>query len=207
MDARIYDEGYFERGRETGKSLYERYRWLESLTVPMVKCIVSHLGITTGDKILDFGCAKGFVVKAFRLLGYQAWGVDCSQWAIDNADEAVKGFVECGTRAYGSFDWVIAKDVLEHVADVEECIDSLMGHARKGVFAVVPLSIWDNTPYMVAEYELDVTHIHRLCLSSWAKMFMRPGWSVEARYRLEGCKDNYSQWDRGNGFLVARRLS
>ena len=31
-----YDEDYFLRGKQTGKSLYEDYRWLPELTRPMV---------------------------------------------------------------------------------------------------------------------------------------------------------------------------
>ena len=57
-----YDADYFLRGKETGKSLYENYRWLPDLTTPMVCSIISHLGIRSGDTILDFGCAALNVV-------------------------------------------------------------------------------------------------------------------------------------------------
>lgn len=201
-----YDEDYFLRGKEKGVSLYENYRWMPDLTIQMVKRIVEHCGIDKKDTILDFGCARGYVVKAFRQLGHIAYGIDVSKWAIENQDPEVDQFVMCDTEFAGEYDWVVAKDVLEHVPEVEQTIDNLMSGANKGVFVVVPLSLFNGEPYIVADYEKDVTHLHRLCLSSWAKMFMRPGWSVEARYLLDGVKGNYAKWERGNGFITARRI-
>lgn len=206
----MYDADYFLRGRATGKSLYEDYRWLPDLTIPMVRTIISHLGIGYSDTVLDFGCARGYTVKAFRKMGYCAYGEDVSEWAIANCDPEVRGFVFLlgdGTYYVESVDWVVAKDVLEHVPKVNTAVDDLLSTTRKGVFAVVPLSSIDGDQYVVPEYEKDVTHVHRLTLATWVEMFLRPGWSVEASYRVPGVKDNYAKWERGNGFITARRLT
>ncbi len=204
----MYDADYFLRGKETNKSLYTDYHWLPDLTIPMVCSIISYLGIKYGETILDFGCARGYIVRAFRELGYEAWGHDISAWAIANADENVKEYITTGESALFSsnIDWVIAKDVLEHVPRVSAVITTLLKAARVGVFAVVPLSMFDGLPYVVADYEKDVTHIHRLCLSSWARLFMRPGWSVTACYAVPGVKQNYAQYEWGNGFIVCGRV-
>lgn len=206
-----FDADYFLRGRQTGKSLYENYRWLPKLTIPMVRAIIRHCGINPHHAVLDFGCARGYVVKAFREVGYEARGVDVSEWAIRNADEETKPYLQW---TYDSpplraeeFDWVIAKDVLEHVEFVVDQVELLQRCAHRGVFAVVPLSDVDGQPFTVPEYECDVTHLHRLTLASWARMFMRPGWRVEAAYRVVGVKDNYAEIPTGNGFLTARRLT
>lgn len=209
MDPSIYNADYFDRGKQSGLSLYENYRWKPELTIPMVQTMIAHLGITKDHSILDFGCAKGFTVKAFRGLGYRAFGTDVSEWAIANADEEVRDYCflpQETPKGEKIIDWIIAKDVLEHVPNVQETVDDLMASARVGVFVVVPLSLFDGQPYVVADYEKDVTHIHRLCLSSWAKMFMRPGWTVTGRYMIPGVKDNYAGWEWGNGFLIARRI-
>lgn len=212
MSRKDYDADYFLRGKESGKSLYEDYRWMPTLTVPMVARLVIHLGLTGKEAILDFGCARGYVVRAFRELGFEAYGVDVSAWAIENADESVKSFVFGDVDGLGlpvwnrePVDWIIAKDVLEHVDKPRNAVDWMMERATQGVFAVVPLSETDNRRYVVADYELDLTHIHRLTLATWVGMFLRPGWVVEAGYRIEGVKDNYAKWVLGNGFITARR--
>ena len=206
-DGSVYDEDYFLRGRVSGKSLYSDYRWLPDLTTPMVSAIVAHCGITPTDLVLDFGCARGYAVRAFREMGYDAWGYDISQWAIANADEVAKPYliVNDSTLLSESFDWIVAKDVLEHIQPVADVITGLMEIATKGVFAVVPLSVADGLLYVVPEYEQDVTHVHRLTLASWGRMFARPGWTVEMSYRVRGVKDNYASHKLGNGFLTARR--
>ena len=207
----MFDEDYFLRGKETGKSLYRDYRWLPELTIPMVCSIIGHLGIKHDDTILDFGCARGYVVKAFREMGYHAYGFDISEWAVENSDLDVRPYLTCckglmlNTTTYN---WIIAKDVLEHIPTVSDTITRLLEVASTGVFAVVPLSAVDGNKYVVRCYEKDVTHIHRLTLSSWVSIFARPGWSVEASYRVKGVKDNYwrPMFKLGNGFITARRV-
>ncbi len=209
MDTSIYSEAYYLRGKAEGLSLYENYRWMPEATRPMVASMVSALGITHAHTILDFGCARGYTVRALREMEYKAWGLDVSEWAVANADPEIEPFVMLAQGDWASeFDWIIAKDVLEHVENLQNTIDDLMAHARVGVFAVVPLSMVDGEPYIVSEYEQDVTHIHRLSLGTWAAKFMRPGWSVEGRYMLPWIKANWYRegWEWGNGFLVARRV-
>lgn len=208
-DGSQYDGDYFLRGKETGKSLYEDYRWMPELTIPMCQAIIKHLGIRHAQSLLDFGCARGYTVRAMRDLGVAAFGYDVSRWAIDNADTAAYRYLTNNrTTAFPMnvlYDWIVAKDVLEHVPDVQPTINDIMGSARRGVFVVVPLG-YGQDGYVVPEYDKDVTHIHRLTLQTWAGMFMRTGWSVEARYRLCGVKDNYACWPTGNGFLTCRRI-
>lgn len=206
MTGEQYDSDYYLRGKDTGKSLYEDYRWLPNLTVPMACRIIAHCGIQPDHHILDFGAARGYTVKAMRDLGYRAFGVDASKWAVDNCHPDVVDYMQHNDTIPTSFDWIIAKDVLEHVPEVADTIDNMMFHAAIGVFAVVPLSITDGGPYNVGDYEKDVTHVHRLTLATWARMFTRHGWSVTLAYRVPGVKDNYSEYERGNGFLTCRRL-
>ena len=58
------------------------------------------LPIAEGERILDFGCAKGFLVKAMRILDVAAQGVDVSKYAIDRVDgeEEAKARVYCRRR-------------------------------------------------------------------------------------------------------------
>lgn len=209
-DGNQYDEAYFLRGKETGKSLYTDYRWMPELTIPMVQAIAAHCGIEKHHAVLDFGCARGYIVRALVESGYtNSYGVDCSQWAIENCDPFVKDRVALSQTdivAAVHADWVIAKDVLEHVPYVQHTINKLMSGTARGLLAVVPLSPFEGSEYVVPEYEKDVTHCQRHTLTYWVDMFLRVGWSVEASYRVPGVKDNYKQHERGNGFITARRI-
>ena len=206
-----YGEDYFLRGEEKGLSLYTNYRWLPDLTIPMAKAIASHLGIKPGATILDFGCARGYLVRAFRELGYSAFGFDTSRWAIDNCDPSVSRFVTDDDREVAEYDWVIAKDVLEHVEEIglSALLCKLLGIVNCGMFIVVPLSEEEDKPYVVPQYEMDVTHRVRLPLNLWEE-YVRcaadPNWDIRAVYRVPGVKDNYyEEFPKGNGFITALR--
>lgn len=213
MSDEVYDEDYFLRGQESGKSLYRDYRWLPELTIPMAQRIMQHCGIVKGMRVLDFGCARGYLVRALRQLGVEAFGYDTSQWAVDNADPKVKMWINTNVNgipywSHYDFDWVIAKDVLEHVEYVDYTIQTLMRHCSKGIFAVVPLSRYLGTGYVIEDYERDVTHVQRLPLLTWTNFFLYKDWRVECAYQMPGVKDNYYKpgWEYGNGFITARRI-
>lgn len=205
-----YDEDYFLRGKASGKSLYEDYRWLPELTLPMVRSMIVHLGIRATETVLDFGCARGYIVRAFVEQGIEAFGVDASKWAIENADEAVRARVFHATQPWGAYNWIIAKDVLEHVPvdELEPLVQAILDRATKGVFVVVPLSPAIGEPYICPDYEKDVTHVVRWDLFTWMELFRRhmgKRFFIEATYRVPGVKDNWSEWPEGNGFLTLHR--
>ncbi len=89
----VYDADYYERGVESGKSCYSNYRWLPELTIPMAMVLIDTLGIRPDQRVLDFGCAKGFVTKALRMLRRDAWGIDISRYALSQAPEDIKPYV------------------------------------------------------------------------------------------------------------------
>ncbi len=44
-------------------------------------------------RVLDVGCAKGFLVKACREQGMEAWGVDVSEYALATSPEDIRGYL------------------------------------------------------------------------------------------------------------------
>lgn len=207
-----YDEDYFLRGKATGKSLYENYRWLPKLTIPMAERIVEHCGIELDQPILDFGCARGYLVKALVGLGHVAFGVDVSKWALENADPEIKHLLRHEWPTLTQFDWVIAKDVLEHITvqNITRLLIQIATVARKGVFIVVPLAKGLGQHYVVEEYEADVTHALRWPMEQWMDAILYAfdhTWEVSCRYRIKGIKDNYAEWDKGNGFITCKRIT
>ena len=207
-----YSEDYFERGVAKGISGYTDYRWLPERTIPMVAHMCERLGIRTGDNVLDFGCAKGFVVLAMKLLYRQAWGVDVSKYAIDNAHQKVadrctliepKGEIPvmCGRPTY---DWCIAKDTLEHVPheDMDAVLQTIRDACNKA-YVVVPLG--ENGSYVVPSYEHDATHVIREDLDWWVEKVKGAGFDVlDYSHDARFVKENYASWERGNGFLELR---
>lgn len=203
-----FDSNYFERGAELGLSCYTNYRWLPSLTIPMCEALERELGFHKDDAILDFGCAKGYVVKALRHLGYNAWGADISEYAISSADEETRPFLilsESGRGLPTNNNWILAKDVLEHLTE-DEALQALceMRKATTSLFIAVPLG--NGHTYTIPEMEKDVTHKIRQPLWWWSGLVEDAGFKIKsATFSLPGIKENWTRAHKfGNGFIIAQ---
>ena len=165
-----FGEGYFERGDGSG---YVNYSWRPELIRPRVQAIIRAADIQPADKILDFGCAKGFYVRCLRREGFQAFGIDASSYALSHAPEDVRPFLdlrpEKDLSSFGDkeFDLTIAKDVLEHLAvnELEETVARLRRISKK-LIVTVPIC-GANRRYINDHDELDVTHSIRFTLKEW----------------------------------------
>lgn len=189
------------------------------MTVPMASTMIDYLRIPRSAHVLDIGCAKGYLVKALRWLGREAYGYDISDYAVSNADPEVKPYLSRkfprnyfhfvpplkGRPVYPNFHFAIAKDVFEHVPMRELC--SLLTNLMADVlFVIVPLG--DGKRYNVPAYELDSTHIHRQPLIWWNELLKAKGWTIRSSVpRVEGIKENWASEEMGNGFIVAERVN
>jgi len=215
----LYGEDYFERGIESDLSLYESYRWLPDPTISMVKSIVEYTGMAPGSSILDIGCAKGYMVRAFVELGFDAYGIDISQYAITHADETISNKLTLVERMQpwpfnrDQFDWVITKDTLEHLTlhydplgkdELQFVLSECHRVSPKG-FHVIPMG--DGTRYFCKDYEKDVTHVLRQSMDWWVKEFTDGDFEVLKKgYRVKGIKDRwYLIHSKGNGFFIMER--
>jgi len=208
MSGKVFDADYFERGPEAGVSCYTRYRWLPYKTIPVVMTYIDYLGIDRGASVLDFGCAKGFYVRAFRLLHRNAWGCDLSAYALSESDKKTRPYLGLCTDDVPvpferDFDYVIVKDVFEHM--FEDSIKKVLEHIKKcspkKIFVVVPLA--EDGKYIIPEDELDATHITRKNKEEWISFLEECGWQLDMfSYRVQGLKDHQAKHARGVGFIT-----
>lgn len=198
----MYDKDYFENGILTGKSCYENYRWIPELTIPLAMTIIDYLGIERHASILDFGCAKGYLVKAFRWLGRRAYGYDISEYALRNADTEVLYWLKPEHSEHRKFNYCIAKDVFEHI-EVDHLAVILDRYINsKTLFAIIPLG--EDNLYRAPANNQDSSHITCMPGEWWENFFHRCGWAVKStQYRIDGIKDKYyERYPNSHGFFT-----
>jgi SAM-dependent methyltransferase len=91
--SREYGQMYFDGPREYG---YGGYRY-DGRWQPVAKDIITHFGLKPGDRVLDVGCAKGFLVKDLLALGIDAYGLDKSHYALMHCEPEVVGRLHLGS--------------------------------------------------------------------------------------------------------------
>jgi protein-L-isoaspartate(D-aspartate) O-methyltransferase len=93
--AKKWDFDYWDGDR---RICYGGYRYMAGRWAPVAKAMIDHYGIKPGDKILDIGCGKGFLLYEISLLvaGAEIYGIDRSGYAIDNAKEEIKDRLKVG---------------------------------------------------------------------------------------------------------------
>jgi SAM-dependent methyltransferase len=125
--SRQYGQEYFDGPREYG---YGGYRY-DGRWIPVARDMVAHFGLKPGDRVLDIGCAKGFLVKDLMQVcpGLEAFGIDISEYALMHCEREVIGRLHLGSCEKlpfpdGSFSAVIAINTI-HNCDRDGVIRSL----------------------------------------------------------------------------------
>jgi ubiquinone/menaquinone biosynthesis C-methylase UbiE len=90
-----FGELYFDGPRAYG---YGGYRY-DGRWAPVAKDIIAHFGLAPGQRVLDVGCAKGFLVKDLldALPGLEVFGVDVSDYALRQCHPDVVGRLHLGS--------------------------------------------------------------------------------------------------------------
>jgi cyclopropane fatty-acyl-phospholipid synthase-like methyltransferase len=200
----IYDKDYFENGVEIGKSGYTNYRWLPERAYREVRAVINLLGIEPGQTVLDFGCAKGYWVRAFREYGINAYGCDTSDYALSNADDNVKDFLTKDIPDR-KFDFIVSRNTFEHI-DAEELAIILKKFATLTdvLFFTVPLIDPQTRDYVMQMP--DITHKIRWTNSQWLTFVEDCGWiHTNAFPFIDGLHDNLRQYPNSIGYYLVKQ--
>ena len=199
-----YDKDYFENGIKTGRSGYENYRWLPERIYREIRTVINLLGINPKQTVLDIGAAKGFWVKGFRHYNIEAYGVDKSDYALQNADAEVKPFLS-KEMPKGKFDFVVSRNTFEHIEEEElKSILQKLYEITDVVFFTVPLVDPDTHEYIMQM--LDKTHKIHWTNEEWIRACESCGWdNVQNFYKIKGIHDKWDTYPNAIGFYILRK--
>ena len=113
-----YGKDYWDGDRKYG---YGGYRY-DGRHRPIAEQMAQHYGIKPGDKILDIGCGKGYLLYEFTqaVPGVEIAGLDISEYAINDSKPEVKPFLKAGNAVAlpfedNSFDFVVSVTTLHNL--------------------------------------------------------------------------------------------
>lgn len=93
--ARQFGKEFFDGERKQG---YGGFHYMSRFWQPVIPDFQQHFNLTSDDRVLDVGCAKGFMLHDMQehIPGIEVAGLDISRYAIENAKEEVKSHLQVG---------------------------------------------------------------------------------------------------------------
>jgi len=208
-DNNFFDAYYFAHG--CGRPYQRDEEWLaffDSIAEQIVKRI-------NPQTVLDAGCAMGFLVEGMRQKGVEAYGLDISEFAIQNVHDRIKP--HCWVGAVSEpfpqrYDLVVCIEVLEHLPQdqAEKAVVNICQHTDDVLFSSTPFDYKEASHFNVQPPEY------------WGELFAYQGfyrdvdfnasfitpWSVRYRRKHEPLarivreyERKYSQFSKENADL------
>jgi len=154
-----------------------------------------------GGKLLDVGCAYGFLVNEASK-HFEAYGIDISSFAVKKSKEHCDGNAfkaSAGNLPFKneSFDAITLIDTLEHVPDFNNCLQDAVRALKKDGILLLQLPnplIWAD---VCSRFGLDdKTHVNNFRLTQWQRILKKNG------VKIEKCLGFVSFAFRRRGFLI-----
>lgn len=173
--ARQFGKEYFDGERNYG---YGGYSYHPRFWRQVVKDFQAYYQLTSQSKILDVGCAKGFMLHDFREIipGISTAGIDLSVYAVEHAMDDVKAFIQIGNARElpyndNSFDLVISINTIHNLPlrDCKKAIHEIMRVSKHNVFITVDAYRNDREKKQMEAWNLTAQTIFHV--DDWKKLF------------------------------------
>ena len=173
--SRLFGADYFDGDRRHG---YGGFRYDPKYWSATVINFQNHYALKSDARILDVGCAKGFMLKDFKKLlpESELLGLDISEYAIENSDQDVRDSLILGNAtelpfAEGFFDLVISINTIHNLerADCIKALAEIERVSRGNSFVMV--DGWRTESEMEALKSWVLTARTVLSVDQWIELF------------------------------------
>ena len=187
--AALYGGDYLERWGIDGPERLAQVRAMKETTYrAFFRDIRAHR--STG-RLLDLGCAMGFLLGVARDLGFEVRGLDLNEAAIETARREFGDCVHAGPldeRAFPGerFDVVTLIDVLEHVPDPRSLLAAIRARLDpEGIVAAVLPDAGSVTCRVLGRRwpHYNAEHLYYWSAPCLERFLAREGWRVRAVHR------------------------
>lgn len=179
--ARKFDVEYFDGDRLTG---YGGYRYHPRFWTETVRYFRDYYGLKDDARILDVGCAKGFMMYDFRLLMPEAeiQGIDISNYAYNNCKSEMKSFIHVASAnnipfPNKYFDLIICINTIHNLPliDCKQALREIQRVTRKGAF--VMNDAWRTESERESMLKWNLTALTYMHVDDWKKLFDEVGYT------------------------------
>lgn len=176
-----FGKEFFDGDRKHG---YGGFSYQPRFWQPVIPTFQQHFGLTAESSVLDVGCAKGFMLYDMIQLipGITVKGVDISEYAIENAIDGVKDYVQVADAKNipfedNSFDVVISINTV-HNLELEKCGKALQEIERisRGK-SFITVDAYRHKEEKEAMYAWNLTAKTIMSVDEWKNFFKEVGYT------------------------------
>ena len=179
--ARQFGQDFFDGDRRHG---YGGFQYNSRFWQSVVPAFQQYFNLKAGNKILDIGCAKGFMLYDFvqAIPGIQIEGIDISSYAIENAIESVRPYVKIADARMlpykdKFFDLIISINTIHNLEKVElkKALKEIERVAKGRSFITV--DAYRNDEEKEAMYAWNLTAKTIMHVNEWKAFFEEVGYT------------------------------
>ncbi len=184
-EAKKFGKLYFDGNRKYGYGgYYDDGRWIK-----VAQNIINYYKLNKGSKILDIGCAKGFLVKELNNLGMNAFGIDISKYAISKSPEPVKKKLTVSNLLSipfknNTFDLVLCINTLHNLSkkNCEKGIIEILRVGKKKFYLQVDSYYNSKQKKLFLDWVL--TAQYHDYPNEWRKLFKKTGYNYDYNWTI-----------------------
>lgn len=178
--ARLFGRDFFDGDRRHG---YGGYGYHPRFWGPVVPAFIERYGLKAGSRILDVGCAKGFLLFELQsaVPGLEVTGVDISPYAIAHAKPEIGrrlGVADAAALPFpdGYFDLVVSLTTVHNLAGdaLDQALREIERVGRGQAFITVDAWRTEQERQRVEGWALTALTI--LHVDAWRERFARAGY-------------------------------
>ena len=178
--ARKFDIEYFDKDRLTG---YGGYSYNSKFWTETVSYIKEYYDLSDDSKILDVGCAKGFMMHDLSLILPEAEisGVDISNYAISNSIDSMKdkiSYANANNLPFDDnyFDLVISINTIHNLPliDCKEALREISRVSKKDSF--IMNDAWEDQAGKESMLKWNLTALTYMSTEDWKSLFQEVGY-------------------------------
>lgn len=179
--ARKFGQDFFDGDRKHG---YGGFKYMSRFWQPVIPTFIKHFNLNENSKVLDVGCAKGFMLFDMKeaIPNITIEGIDISSYAIENAKEEIKSFLKVANAKElpyedSSFDVVISINTI-HNLEKKECAKALQEIQRvsRGK-SFITVDAYRNEEEKEAMYAWNLTAKTIMSVDEWIAFFEEVGYT------------------------------
>lgn len=179
--ARQFGKDFFDGDRRHG---YGGFNYHPRFWQPVIPTFQKHYNLQSTSKVLDVGCAKGFMLYDLRQLipEIQVAGIDISPYAIEHTIDSLKSFVKVADARHlpykdKSFDLVISINTIHNLekGDLAKALREIERVSKGKSFITV--DAYRNEEEKEAMYAWNLTAKTIMHVDEWKAFFAEVGYT------------------------------